>query len=82
LIVTQSVGLAQHDQIYAQALGEDGIPLFPQSIDKFFTRIDGFQLLFRRNEKGQVSTLVLRQKDDRIAIKLEGDEAAAALSKF
>jgi CubicO group peptidase (beta-lactamase class C family) len=72
----------RHDQIYAQALGEDGIPLFPRLIDKFFTRIDGFQLMFRRNEKGQVSTLVLRQKDDRIAIKLKGDEAAAALSKF
>jgi CubicO group peptidase (beta-lactamase class C family) len=70
------------DQIYAQALGEDGIPLFAQSSDKFFTRIEGFQLIFRRNEKGQVSTLVLRQKDDRIAAKLSGNEAAAALSKF
>jgi CubicO group peptidase (beta-lactamase class C family) len=69
-------------QVYAQALGEDGIPLFPQLIDEFFTRIDGFHLIFRRNEKGQVSTLVLRQKDDRIAIKLSGDAAAAALSKF
>jgi serine-type D-Ala-D-Ala carboxypeptidase/endopeptidase len=70
------------DQVHAQALGEQGIPLFPQLIDEFFTRIDGFRLIFRRNENGQVSTLVLRQKDDRIAIKLSGDEAAAALSKF
>jgi serine-type D-Ala-D-Ala carboxypeptidase/endopeptidase len=69
-------------QVYAQALGEDGIPLFSQLIDEFFTRIDGFHLIFRRNEKGQVSTLVLRQKDDRIAIKLSGDAAAVALSKF
>ena len=70
------------DQVYAQALGEQGIPLFPQLIDEFFTRIDGFHLIFRRNENGRVSTLVLRQKDDRIAVKLSGDEAAAALSKF
>jgi serine-type D-Ala-D-Ala carboxypeptidase/endopeptidase len=72
----------RNDQVYAQALGEQGIPLFPQLIDEFFTRIDGFHLIFRRNENGRVSTLVLRQKDDRIEVKLGGDEAAAALSKF
>jgi len=69
-------------QVYAEALGEDGIPLFPQSTDEFFTRIPGFQLVFKRNENGEVDKLILRQKEDRIASKLSGKEAESALSKF
>jgi serine-type D-Ala-D-Ala carboxypeptidase/endopeptidase len=69
-------------QVYAQALGEDGIPLFPQSIDEFFTRIKGFRLIFQRSETGEVDNLVLRQNGDRIASKLTGEEALSALSKF
>jgi D-alanyl-D-alanine-carboxypeptidase/D-alanyl-D-alanine-endopeptidase len=72
----------QDGQLYAQAKGEDGIPLFAQSSDEFFTRIDGFHLIFRNNGDGGGS-VVLRQKGaDRVAPKLEGQDAAAALLKF
>lgn len=69
-------------QAYAQALGEDAIPLFPQSSDEFFTRIDGFHLIFHHNVDGTIASLILRQKEDRVAPKLSGEEAASALSKF
>lgn len=36
----------KNGQVYAHALGEEPIPLFPQSSDEFFTRIDGFHLIF------------------------------------
>jgi hypothetical protein len=72
----------QDDQLYAQAKGEDGIPIFAQSSEEFFTRIDGFHLIFHRNDNGLASRLVLRQKTaDRVAIRLEGEDAAMALSQ-
>lgn len=73
----------QDGQLYAQAKGEDGIPLFALSSEEFFTRIDGFHLIFHSNADGH-NSVVLRQQGgaDRVALKLEGAEAAAALSKF
>jgi serine-type D-Ala-D-Ala carboxypeptidase/endopeptidase len=73
---------AKGGQLYAQALGEDPIPLFPQSPDEFFTRIDGFHLIFNRQADGSISDLILRQNGDRVAAKLSGEEARSALSKF
>ncbi|SDE80736.1 serine hydrolase domain-containing protein [Terriglobus roseus] len=74
----------QDGQLYAQAKGEDGIPLFALSSEEFFTRIDGFHLIFPRNGDGHNDSIVLRQQGgvDRVAPRLEGAEAAAALSKF
>jgi CubicO group peptidase (beta-lactamase class C family) len=74
--------LLKNGQLYAQALGEDPIPIFPQSADEFFTRIDGFHLIFRRKVDGGIASLILRQNGDRVASKLSGEEAASALSKF
>jgi D-alanyl-D-alanine-carboxypeptidase/D-alanyl-D-alanine-endopeptidase len=73
---------AKGGQVYAQALGEDPIPLFPQSSEEFFTRIDGFHVIFRRQIDGSIGGLILRQTEDRIASKLSGEEAASALSRF
>lgn len=40
-------------------------------------------LIFHRNDNGLASRLVLRQKTaDRVAIRLEGEDAALALSQF
>ncbi|WP_198137661.1 serine hydrolase [Terriglobus sp. TAA 43] len=74
----------QDGQLYAQAKGEDGIPLFPLSSEEFFTRIDGFHLIFHRNGDGRNDSVVLRQQGgaDRVALRLEGADARAALSTF
>lgn len=71
-------------QLYAQAKGEDGIPLFALSSEEFFTRIDGFHLIFHREDDGHGGSVVLRQAGgtDRVALKLEGEEATVALKQF
>jgi len=69
-------------QLYAQALGEEPLPLFPQAPGEFFTRINGFHLIFRRESNGEIGSLILRQTTDRIASKLHGDKAASALARF
>jgi CubicO group peptidase (beta-lactamase class C family) len=72
----------KNGQVYAHALGEEPIPLFPQSSDEFFTRIDGFHLIFHRKVDGGIDNLILRQTGNRVALRLNGDEAASALSRF
>lgn len=69
-------------QVFAQAQGEEPLPLFVESHDEFFTRIDGFYLIYHRKANGDVDSLILRQKEDRMAPRLNGDEAASALSLF
>ena len=69
-------------QVFAQAQGEEPLPLFAQSHDEFFTRIDGFHLIYHRMANGDVDRVILRQKEDRIALRLNGNEAASALSAF
>jgi CubicO group peptidase (beta-lactamase class C family) len=72
----------QDGQVFAEALGEEPLPLFAQSRDEFFTRIDGFHLIYHRKANGDVDSLILRQKEDRMAPRLNGDEAASGLSLF
>jgi CubicO group peptidase (beta-lactamase class C family) len=49
------------DKLMAQATGQNSHQVYPESADFFFYKVVDAQLEFKRDEKGQVETLVLHQ---------------------
>ena len=56
LIISEKAG-----QLYAQATGQGGNPVFAEAKDKFFLKVVDAQLSFQRNADGKISGLVLHQ---------------------
>jgi D-alanyl-D-alanine-carboxypeptidase/D-alanyl-D-alanine-endopeptidase len=58
------------DQLFGQATGQAGFPIFPSAKDEFFAKIGGITITFTRDDKGAVAGLVLHQHGDHTAPKL------------
>jgi len=57
------------DQLFAQLTGQPAYPVFPFEDDKFFYRVVDAQLLFERNDDGDIVAVVLRQNGEQRAPK-------------
>ena len=49
------------DQLFAQATGQQNFPVFPEAEDTFFFKVVSAQLVFDRNDAGEVINLTLNQ---------------------
>ena len=62
LAPTFSITVTRTDtQLFAQATGQDRFELFPESETKFYLKVVPAQVTFVKDEKGQVTQLVLHQ---------------------
>jgi CubicO group peptidase (beta-lactamase class C family) len=62
LAPTFSITVTRTDaQLFAQATGQDRFELFPESETKFYLKVVPAQVTFMKDEKGQVTQLVLHQ---------------------
>jgi serine-type D-Ala-D-Ala carboxypeptidase/endopeptidase len=62
------------DKLSAQLTGQDKFRIYPESDEKFFYRIVDAQIVFVKNDSGEVEKLVLHQNGQQIPGKrLEGD---------
>jgi hypothetical protein len=59
------------DSLMTQATGQPKIELFPESEAKFFLKIVDAQITFVKDEKGQVTDLILHQGGDQKAKKIK-----------
>jgi hypothetical protein len=56
-------------KLMGEAPGQPKVELFPESESKFFLKVAAIQITFTRDEKGNVSGLVLRQNDKDLEAK-------------
>lgn len=59
------------DQLYAQATGQPRFELFAESATEFFLKVVDAQTTFVRDDKGQVTHLILHQGGDKQAKKIK-----------
>jgi CubicO group peptidase (beta-lactamase class C family) len=59
------------DSLMGQATGQPKIELFPESETKFFLKVVDAQITFVKDEKGQVTHLILHQGGDQQAKKIK-----------
>lgn len=57
-------------RLYAQATGQQAIPLFPSAKDEFFARVAGISMSFTRDAKGAIAGYTLHQGADHPAVRL------------
>jgi len=50
------------DQLYVQPTGEPRVRIFPEDSQTFFAKGQSWRLVFRRNDKGTVTSLVFRDQ--------------------
>lgn len=60
----------KEDQLFAQATGQQNFPVFPEAKDTFFYKVVSAQLVFERNDNGEVINLTLHQNGQ----SLKGDK--------
>lgn len=58
------------NQLFAQATGQQNFPVFPEAADTFFYKVVSAQLVFERNESGEVINVTLNQNGQ----SLKGDK--------
>lgn len=62
------------DQLYAQATGQQRLPVYATSRTAFFFKVVKAELLFQRDGAGRIAALVLRQNGiDQVARRVEKD---------
>ncbi|NOT61015.1 MAG: DUF3471 domain-containing protein, partial [Acidobacteria bacterium] len=59
------------EQLYAQATGQPRFELYAESETKFFLKVVDAQTTFVRDEKGQVTQMILHQGGDKYAKKIK-----------
>lgn len=59
----------ENNRLYLAYLGRPTIELLPEAADKFFVKIIDIQFGFVKDEKGQVTHLVLHQEGENIPVK-------------
>lgn len=57
----------EDNQLMAQLTGQQAFPVFPEAEDRFFFRIVDAQIVFTRDDEGQVTGLVLHQAGQELA---------------
>ncbi|MGB5437944.1 MAG: serine hydrolase [Maribacter sp.] len=58
------------NQLFAQATGQQNFPIFPEAEDTFFYKVVSAQLVFERNDAGEVINVTLNQNGQ----SLKGDK--------
>lgn len=66
LIVTVT---KENNRLFAQATGQPEFELYPESETKFFARVANIQVTFVKNEKGEVTQLIVHQEGTDTAAK-------------
>ncbi len=67
------------DQLFMQLSGQPPIPIYPESANAFFLKIQPAQITFTTDDAGEVSGLVLHQSGfDHSAVRIDEREAQAA----
>ncbi|RDI08519.1 serine hydrolase [Flavobacterium sp. AG291] len=56
-------------QLYTQLPGQQKFPIFPESENTFFLKVVKAQLVFEKNDKGSVTTAILKQNGNEMAAK-------------
>ncbi|GAB4453492.1 MAG: hypothetical protein Fur0028_08960 [Bacteroidales bacterium] len=59
----------KNDQLFAEATGQNALPIFAESETLFFLKVVDAQLEFEKNDKNEIVKLFLLQNGNRIEAK-------------
>jgi len=63
----------ESDHIYLQATGQPRVEIFPEAENEYFLKVVDAQITFQRDDKGEVTALILHQNGDHKGQKLGKD---------